>query len=244
MQTNQLNKDFRIVDGVSLPPNYYEDPDKNEVVEEEGFITTDFRSKFSENAQAMLDAIAWANANNEGIIDIPSSEYIPKFVERFGEQTFNGALGLLALGEKIYGLGVGGAADVLVGLGMNESSADRLARDLMALPETLPPTVSNSLASYRKLNQEVITNFARDNKVNLNTELLNNNLKNKVKNTLIDGGNFVASEVEDFLTNLGFPSKIDTDFATVNIGGNVSKNKGPAVNIINNIMTEPKHMSI
>ncbi len=206
MQTNQLNKDFRIVDGVSLPPNYYEDPDKNEVVEEEGFINTDFRTKYSEEAQAMLDAIAWANANNEGIIDIPSSKYIPKFVERFGEQTFNGALGLLALGEKIYGLGVGGAADVLVGLGMNKSSANSLARDLMAIPETLPPTVSNSLASYRKLNQEVITNFARDNKVNLNTELLNNNLKNKVKNTLIDGGNFVASEVEDFLTNLGFPS--------------------------------------
>ena len=245
MQTNQLNKDFRIVDGVSLPPNYYEDPDKNEVVEEEGFINTDFRTKYSEEAQAMLDAIAWANANNEGIIDIPSSKYIPKFVERFGEQTFNGVLGLLATGEKIYGLGVGGTMDVLVGLGMDKSSAQRLGRDLMAFPETLPPTLSNSLASYRKLNKEVIANFARDNKVKLDTELLNPKLKDKIKNVLIDKGNIAASKIEDLLISLGF-NKTDNNFATVNIGGNISKNKGSPNNNnnTNNIMNEPNHMII
>jgi len=251
MQISQLNNQLENQEG--LPPKTYYDPYLDpeqeallKLEEEEKankFITTDFRTEFSEEAQAMLDAIAWANASGEGIIDIPSSRFIPKFVERFGEQTFNGALGLLALGEKIYGLGVGGTADVLVGLGMNESSAGRLARDLMALPETLPPTVSNSLASYRKLNQEVITNFARDNKVNLNTELLNNKLKNQIKNTLIDGGNFVVSEIEDFLTSLGFSNKIDNDFATVNIGGNISKNKGSANNSnnTNNIMTQPNY---
>jgi len=244
MQTNQLNKDFRIVDGVSLPPNYYEDPIKNDV-EEESFITTDFRSKFSEDAQALLDAVQWANASGEGVVDIPSSKYIPKFVERFGEQTFNGVLGLLATGEKIYGLGVGGTMDVLVGLGMDESSAKRLGRDLMAFPETLPPTLSNSLASYRKLNKEVIANFARDNKVKLDTELLNPKLKNKIKNVLIDKGNIAASKVEDLLTSLGF-NKTDNNFATVNIGGNISKNKGSPNNNnnTNNIMNEPNHMII
>tara|TARA_Y100000004_G_scaffold132592_1_gene149722 strand:+ start:659 stop:3478 length:2820 start_codon:yes stop_codon:yes gene_type:complete len=244
MQTNQLNKDFRIVDGVSLPPNYYEDPIKNDI-EEESFITTDFRSKFSEDAQAMLDAIQWANASNEGIVDIPSSKYIPKFVERFGEQTFNGVLGLLATGEKIYGLGVGGTMDVLVGLGMDKSSAQRLGRDLMAFPETLPPTLSNSLASYRKLNKEVIANFARDNKVKLDTELLNPKLKDKIKNVLIDKGNIAASKIEDLLISLGF-SKTDNNFATVNIGGNISKNKGSPNNNnnTNNIMNEPNHMII
>ena len=246
MQKNQLNKDFRIVDGVSLPPNYYyvEDPIKNDI-EEESFITTDFRNQFTEDANAMLDAIVWANASNEGVVDIPSSKYIPKFVERFGEQTFNGVLGLLAIGEKIYGLGIGGTMDVLVGLGMDKSSAQRLGRDLMAFPETLPPTLSNSLASYRKLNKEVIANFARDNKVKLNTELLNPKLKDKIKNVLIDKGNIAASKVEDLLTSLGF-NKTDNNFATVNIGGNISKNKGSPNNNnnTNNIMNEPNHMII
>lgn len=244
MQTNQQSKDFRIVEGVSLPPNYYENPIKNDV-EEESFITTDFRSKFTEDANAMLDAIVWANASNEGVVDIPSSKYIPKFIEKFGEQTFNGVLGLLATGEKIYGLGVGGTMDVLVGLGMDKSSAQRLGRDLMAFPETLPPTLSNSLASYRKLNKEVIANFARDNKVKLDTELLNPKLKDKIKNVLIDKENIAASKIEDLLTSLGF-NKTDNNFATVNIGGNISKNKGSPNNNnnTNNIMNEPNHMII
>jgi hypothetical protein len=254
MQISKLSKESgHPYDGT--PPAYYYDPyldpeqeAKLKLEEEEKankIFTTNFRSKFSEDAQAMLDAIQWANASNEGVVDIPSSKYIPKFVERFGEQTFNGVLGLLATGEKIYGLGVGGTMDVLVGLGMDKSSAQRLGRDLMAFPETLPPTLSNSLASYRKLNKEVIAKFARDNKVKLDTELLNPKLKDKIKNVLINKGNIAASKIEDLLISLGF-SKTDNNFATVNIGGNISKNKGSPNNNnnTNNIMNEPNHMII
>ena len=243
MQTaDQQGNDFKVVDGVTIPPSSYDSPNQDTLKEEEGFFTTDFRSRYSEDANAMLDAIAWANASNEGIIDIPSSKYLPKFAERFGEQTINGALGLLALGEKIYGLGVGGAADVLVGLGMNESSANSLARDLMALPETLPPTVSNAVSSFRKLNQDTITEFAKDNNIKLRTELFSPELKNRIKNSAIKTGQVVENEAEEFLYNLGFAK--EPEFSTVRIGGNTSKNKGAATGNINNIIDQPNHMII
>ena len=252
MQISKLSKESgHPYDGT--PPAYYYDPyldpeqeAKLKLEEEKAnkIFTTNFRNDFTEEANALLDAIVWANASNEGVVDIPSSKYIPKFVERFGEQTFNGVLGLLATGEKIYGLGVGGTMDVLVALGMDKSSAKRLGNDLMALPETLPPTVANSVASFRKLNREIIANFARDNKVKLDTNLLNSNFKNKIKNSLLKRGDIAASKIEDLLISLGF-NKTDNNFATVNIGGNISKNKGsPNNNNTNNIMNEPNHMII
>ena len=91
MQISKLSKESgHPYDGT--PPAYYYDPyldpeqeAKLKLEEEKAnkIFTTNFRNDFTEEANALLDAIVWANASNEGVVDIPSSKYIPNSINCF-----------------------------------------------------------------------------------------------------------------------------------------------------------------
>ena len=148
LKEKQLQKEFIQTGNVLLPPRADAPYD--------GAVTNSnqsksLREKFSQEGFDLAgDAYSGLTGEGDGVVQTPenvslykkggASFKVPELLQKASDYIGDAGVTALGLGEGAFGYLVGGFGDLLIKSGVSEQNAERIARDLISMPEAFAGT--------------------------------------------------------------------------------------------------------
>ena len=148
LQEKQLQKEFIQTGNVLLPPRADAPYD--------GAVTNSnqsksLREKFSQEGFDLAgDAYSGLTGEGDGVVRTPETAYlykkggasfkVPELLQKASDYIGDAGVTALGLGEGAIGYLVGGFGDLLIKSGMSEQNAERIARDIISMPDAYAGT--------------------------------------------------------------------------------------------------------
>ena len=148
LQEKELQKEFIQTGNVLLPPRADAPYD--------GAVTNSnqsksLREKFSQEGFDLAgDAYSGLTGEGDGVVRTPETAYlykkggasfkVPELLQKASDYIGDAGVTALGLGEGAIGYLVGGFGDLLIKSGMSEQNAERIARDIISMPDAYAGT--------------------------------------------------------------------------------------------------------